>query len=69
MVVLIGGGAIAMPGWIESARYYACIGEAGTAPWPTFFGEVNRRDAWITFPMSEGQLPLYYNHKPTGRGR
>ncbi len=22
----------------------------------------------ITFPMSEGQLPLYYNHKPTGRG-
>ena len=22
----------------------------------------------ITFPMAEGQLPLYYNHKPTGRG-
>ena len=22
----------------------------------------------ITFPISEGQLPLYYNHKPTGRG-
>jgi beta-glucosidase len=22
----------------------------------------------ITFPMSEGQLPLYYDHKPTGRG-
>jgi beta-glucosidase len=22
----------------------------------------------ITFPMSEGQLPLVYNHKPTGRG-
>ena len=22
----------------------------------------------ITFPMSEGQLPLTYNHKPTGRG-
>jgi beta-glucosidase len=22
----------------------------------------------ITFPLSEGQLPLVYNHKPTGRG-
>jgi beta-glucosidase len=22
----------------------------------------------ITFPVSEGQLPLSYNHKPTGRG-
>jgi beta-glucosidase len=22
----------------------------------------------ITFPVSEGQLPLYYDHKPTGRG-
>jgi beta-glucosidase len=22
----------------------------------------------ITFPMAEGQLPLHYNHKPTGRG-
>ncbi len=22
----------------------------------------------ITFPISEGQLPLVYNHKPTGRG-
>jgi beta-glucosidase len=22
----------------------------------------------ITFPVSEGQLPLVYNHKPTGRG-
>ncbi|MDP4186236.1 MAG: fibronectin type III-like domain-contianing protein, partial [Bacteroidota bacterium] len=22
----------------------------------------------ITFPVHEGQLPLYYNHKPTGRG-
>ena len=22
----------------------------------------------ITFPIAEGQLPLVYNHKPTGRG-
>ena len=22
----------------------------------------------VTFPVAEGQLPLYYNHKPTGRG-
>ena len=22
----------------------------------------------VTFPVSEGQLPLVYNHKPTGRG-
>ena len=34
------------------------------------FGEYNPagRLPLITFPMTEGQLPLYENHKPTGRG-
>ena len=33
------------------------------------FGDANPAGRLpITFPMAEGQLPLHYNHKPTGRG-
>jgi len=33
------------------------------------FGDVNPAGRLpITFPIAEGQLPLRYNHKPTGRG-
>ena len=72
VVVLIGGSAITMP-WLDrvAAVLHAWYpGEAGgEAVADILFGEVNPAGRLpITFPVSEGQLPLYYNHKPTGRG-
>ena len=45
-------------------------GEAGgEAVADVLFGDANPAGRLpITFPVSEGQLPLSYNHKPTGRG-
>ncbi len=72
VVVLIGGSAITMP-WLD--RVSAVIdawypGEAGgEAVADVLFGDANPAGRLpITFPVAEGQLPLYYNHKPTGRG-
>jgi len=72
IVVLVGGSAITMP-WLE--RVGAVIdawypGEAGgEAVADVLFGDANPSGRLpITFPVSEGQLPLVYNHKPTGRG-
>lgn len=42
--------------------------ETGTAAADILFGEVNPSGKLtITFPKSAGQLPLYYNHKPTAQ--
>jgi beta-glucosidase len=72
IVVTIGGSAITMP-WLDRAgavlhAWYP--GEAGgEAVADVLFGDYNPAGRLpITFPVSEGQLPLYYNHKPTGRG-
>jgi len=72
IVVLIGGSAITMP-WLDKAvavldAWYP--GEAGgDAVADVLFGDANPAGRLpITFPVSEGQLPLYYDHKPTGRG-
>lgn len=72
IVVLIGGSAITMP-WLP--RVGAVVdawypGEAGgDAVADVLFGDANPAGRLpITFPVSEGQLPLYYDHKPTGRG-
>jgi beta-glucosidase len=73
VVVLIGGSAITMAPWLD--RVAAVLdawypGEAGGgAVADVLFGEANPAGRVpITFPVFEGQLPLYYNHKPTGRG-
>jgi beta-glucosidase len=71
--VLVGGGAITMSPWLErvAAVLHAWFpGEAGgDAVADVLFGDNSPAGRLpVTFPISEGQLPLYYNHKPTGRG-
>ncbi|MHC1776948.1 MAG: glycoside hydrolase family 3 N-terminal domain-containing protein [Lentimicrobium sp.] len=73
VVVLTGGSAITMNNWLNKVQgvvYAWYPGEAGgTAVAEVLFGKTNPGGRLpITFPVHEGQLPLVYNHKPTGRG-
>lgn len=71
-VVLIGGSAVTMERWLGEVRavleaWYPG-GEGGTAIAETLFGNRNPGGKLpLTFPIREGQLPCYYNLKPTGR--
>jgi beta-glucosidase len=72
VVVLVGGSAITMTNWIDKADgiiYVWYPGEqGGNAIADVLFGDYNPAGRLpITFPLTEGQLPLVYNHKPTGR--
>lgn len=73
IVALVGGSAITMSRWIDSVgavlmAWYPGI-EGGDAVTDVLFGDVSPSGRLpITFPVSEGQLPLSYNHRPTGRG-
>ncbi len=73
IVVLIGGSAITMSGWLE--RVGAVLDawypgeQGGRAVADILFGDGDPGGRLpITFPVAEGQLPLYYDHEPTGRG-
>lgn len=72
IVVLVGGSAITMP-WLEAVGAVLMAwypGEdGGTAVADILLGDVNPSGRLpISFPLEEGQLPLTYNHRPTGRG-
>ncbi len=73
VVVLVGGSAVTMSSWLEEVSGVVDVwypGEAGGgAVAGVLFGDINPAGRLpITFPLAEGQLPLTYNHKPTGRG-
>jgi beta-glucosidase len=73
IVVLVSGSAVTMSRWLEdvSAILVAWYSgeQGGAAVADALFGDINPAGRLpITFPIAEGQLPLVYNHKPTGRG-
>lgn len=73
VVVLVGGSAITMSGWMDEVAGILLAwypGEnGGNALADILFGDANPAGRLpVTFPVHEGQCPLYYNHKPTGRG-
>ncbi len=73
VVLLVGGSAITMDKWIDRVGAVMQVwypGEAGgEAVAAVLFGDHSPAGKLpITFPKHESQLPLVYNHKPTGRG-
>jgi beta-glucosidase len=73
VVVLVGGSAVTMSKWLDRVSAVVDVWypgeEGGRAVADVLFGDYNPAGRLpITFAMSEGQLPLVYNHKPTGRG-
>jgi len=72
IVVLINGSAITMTEWIDDVdavieAWYPGE-EGGNAIADVLFGDYNPGGKLpITFPKKVGQLPLYYNPKPSGR--
>jgi beta-glucosidase len=73
VVVLVGGSAITMSRWLDEVDAVIDVWypgeEGGNAVADVLFGDYNPAGRLpVTFPISEGQLPLVYDHKPTGRG-
>lgn len=73
IVILVGGSAVTMNNWLDKISGLIDIWypgeEGGRAVADVLFGDENPAGRLpITFPLSEAQLPLVYNHKPTGRG-
>ena len=72
-VIITGGSAVTMSRWLDDvgAVLFAWYPgeEGGNAVADVLFGDVSPSGRLpITFPVEEGQLPLTYDHKPTGRG-
>ena len=73
VVVIVGGSAVTMGNWIDKVSSIVDVWypgeEGGHAVAAVLSGVYNPGGKLpITFPISEAQLPLVYNHKPTGRG-
>lgn len=73
VVLLVGGSAVTMNAWKDKVGGIVEVWyggqEGGNAIASILFGDENPAGRLpITFPIHEGQLPLIYNHKPTGRG-
>lgn len=73
IVLLSGGSAIVMDNWMDKVQAIADIWypgeEGGNAVADVLLGKYNPSGKLpVTFPVNEAQLPLVYNHKPTGRG-
>jgi len=73
VVLLVGGSSITMSNWMHNVQGIVEVWypgeEGGHAVADVLFGDVNPAGRLpITFPVHESQLPLVYNHKPTGRG-
>lgn len=73
VVLLVGGSAVTMNNWLSKVNGVIDVWypgeEGGRAVADVLFGDYNPAGRLpITFPVSEAQLPLVYNHKPTGRG-
>lgn len=73
VVLIIGGSAVTMENWVSETDAIAMLWypgqEGGRAVADFLFGKVNPSGKLpITFPVNEAQLPLVYNHQPTGRG-
>ena len=73
VVLLVGGSAITMSNWLDKVHGVVDVWypgeEGGNAVADVLFGDYNPAGRLpITFPIDEAQLPLVYNHKPTGRG-
>ncbi len=73
IVILVGGSAVTMGNWINEVDGIVDVWypgeEGGHAVADVLYGDYNPAGRLpITFPIHEAQLPLVYNHKPTGRG-
>jgi beta-glucosidase len=65
--LVLGDAVLAAPAIVEAWHLGS---EAGNAIADVLFGDYNPSGKLpVSFPRSVGQLPLYYNHKSTGRGK
>ncbi|HPG83829.1 MAG TPA: glycoside hydrolase family 3 C-terminal domain-containing protein [bacterium] len=72
IVLLTAGSAVTMNSWLDEVEAVAALWypgeEGGHAVTEMLFGDYNPAGRLpVTFPLAEGQLPLVYHHKPTGR--